>query len=254
MPIFSLPVLTFHALDDHASVISVSPRVFRYGMKLLSTHGYKTISLLEAVECLKQNAPFPERSFVLTFDDGYQSVYTEAFPILERHGMTATVFPTLGTRSRGAPTSRLPAFEGRTMLSWNEIRKMQLAGVAFGAHTVTHRDLTRLSLDEVTAEVRDGKAVLEDALSAAVDCFAYPFGRYDETARSIVAEHFVCACSDRLGLLVSRSPLFAIERVDAYYLRTERLFRLMLSRWFPGYIRVRGTARVLRRMVFRRRA
>jgi peptidoglycan/xylan/chitin deacetylase (PgdA/CDA1 family) len=247
-----LPVLTFPALDDRPDVISFPPRVFRYGMQLLGTHGYQTISLLEAVDCLKRKAPFPARSFVLTFDDGYQSVYTEAFPILERYGMTATVFPNLGTRRRGAPTSRLPDWEGRTMLSWNEIREMQLAGITIGAHTVTHRVLTRLSPDEVTAEVLDGKAVLEDALNATVDCFAYPFGRYDETSRNIVSEHFACACSDTLGLLGSRSPLFALERVDAYYLRTERLFGLMVSRWFPDYIRVRGMARLLRRMVSRR--
>jgi peptidoglycan/xylan/chitin deacetylase (PgdA/CDA1 family) len=165
--------------------------------------------------------------------------------------MTATIFLITGTEGWRSPTSRLPDFEGRTMLSWNEIREMQHAGITFGAHTLTHRDLTRLSPDEVTAEVRNGKAVLEDALSATVDCFAYPFGRYDETSRIIVSEHFAYACSDTLGLLGSRSSLFAMERVDAYYLRTERLFGLMLSRWFPDYIRVRGMARMLRRMVSR---
>ena len=119
-----LPILTFHTLEDRASVISFPPCVFQYGMKLLSTHGFQTISLLEAVDCLKRQVPFPERSFVLTFDDGYQSVYTEAFPILRRYAMTATVFPTLGTSRPGAPTSRLTDFLGRTMLSWNEIREM----------------------------------------------------------------------------------------------------------------------------------
>lgn len=247
-----MPVLTFHALDDRMDVISFPPRVFRYGMQLLSTHGYRTISLLEAVDCLKRKAPFPARSFVLTFDDGYQSVYTEAFPILKRNAMTATVFPTPGTRRGGAPTSRLPDFQGRTMLRWKEIREMHLASITIGAHTVTHRDLTRLLPDEVTAEVRDGKAVIEDALSAPVDCFAYPFGRYDETSRNIVSEHFACMCSDTLGLLDSRSPLFAMERVDAYYLRTERLIGIMVSKWFPDYIRVRGIPRLLRRMVSRR--
>ena len=246
----SLPILTFHALDDRASVISSPPRVFQYGMKLLSTQGFRTISLLEAVECLKRKVPFPERSFVLTFDDGYRSVFTEAFPILERYAMTATVFPTIGTRRRGASASRLPDFEGRIMLSWNEIQEMQRAGLTIGAHTVTHRDLTRLSPDEVTAEVHDGKAVLEDALGAPVDCFAYPFGRYDGTSLNIVSKHFACACTDTLGFLGQRSSIFAMERLDAYYLRTERLFNLMVTRWFPGYILVRGMARMLRRKAF----
>lgn len=88
----SLPILTFHALDEGPSVISFSPRLFRRGMARLHDSGYRTLSLLEAVDRLRRGAPFPNRPFVITFDDGYQSVYAEAFPVLQRYGMSATVF------------------------------------------------------------------------------------------------------------------------------------------------------------------
>ena len=93
-----LPILTFHAIDDRPSVISLAPEVFRRGMAKLSKNGYRTLSLLETVDCLQRETPFPDRSLVITFDDGFHSVYKEAFPVLQRYGMSATVFLTVGER------------------------------------------------------------------------------------------------------------------------------------------------------------
>lgn len=246
---FSLPVLTFHALDNLPSVISFSPRVFRRGIARLYESGYKAIGLLEAVDCLRQGRPFPDYSFVITFDDGYQTVYDEAFPILQEYGMTATVFLTVGEKGISKPADRLPSTEGRSMLSWREIQEMQRWGIAFGAHTLTHPDLTRLPYHRVEAEVCNSKVIIEGILSAPVACFAYPYGRYDNQSREIVRQHFTCACSDKLGLVTGSSDLYALERVDGYYLRTDRLFDVMLTKLFPWYIRARSIPRLLRRAV-----
>jgi peptidoglycan/xylan/chitin deacetylase (PgdA/CDA1 family) len=248
----SLPILTFHALDDLASVISVPPRVFQRGMAKLHAHGYQTLRLQEAVACLQRGEPFPERSLVLTFDDGYQSVYTKAFPVLQRYGMLATVFLTVGAQEAPGSARRLPPLEGRAMLSWREIREMQRWGVVFGAHTLTHPDLTRLSTHQIITEVRDSKARIEDALAVQVLCFAYPFGHYDRRSRDIVQQYFACACSDRLGILTPGSDLYALERIDMYYFRTDRLFDVLLTGLFPYYVKARGIPRRIRRAVQRR--
>lgn len=245
----SLPVLTFHALDSLPSVISFSPRVFRRGIARLYESGYKAIGLLEAVDCLRQGRPFPDYSFVITFDDGYQTVYDEAFPILQEYGMTATVFLTVGEKGISKPADRLPSTEGRSMLSWREIQEMQRWGITFGAHTLTHPDLTRLPYHRVEAEVCNSKVIIEGILSAPVACFAYPYGRYDNQSCEIVRQHFTCACSDKLGLVTGSSDLYALERVDGYYLRTDRLFDVMLTKLFPWYIRARSIPRLLRRAV-----
>ena len=135
------------------------------------------------------------------------------------------------------------------MLSWCQIREMHRRGIAFGAHTLTHPDMTRLPFDRMEAEVCDSKAIIEDTLGAPIACFAYPYGRHDERSRDVVRRHFACACSDRLGLITASSDSYAMERVDAYYLRTERLFAVMLTRWFPWYIRARSIPRRIRRAV-----
>jgi peptidoglycan/xylan/chitin deacetylase (PgdA/CDA1 family) len=244
-----LPILTFHALDDRPSAISFSPGLFQRGMALLRETGYRTLSLEQAANLLRRGAPFPDLSVVITFDDGYRTVYDEAFPILKQHDMLATVFLAVGENRAMKPADQLPSLSGRSMLDWRQIREMHGCGIGFGAHTLSHPDMTRLAPDRMEAEARDSKAIIEDTLGAAVTCFAYPYGRYDEQSRNVVRQHFACACSDRLGFCTAGSDPYAIERIDAYYLRSERMFALMSTGWFPWYIRARSIPRCIRRAV-----
>jgi peptidoglycan/xylan/chitin deacetylase (PgdA/CDA1 family) len=130
-------------------------------MAMLDAHGYRTVRLVEAVARMREGKPFPTRTCVLTFDDGYQTVYAEAFPVLQRYAMSATVFLTVGAGDVLRSGERLPTFEGRPMLSWPEIREMQQAGLDFGAHTLTHPDLTRLPAEQVAIEMSASKAALK---------------------------------------------------------------------------------------------
>lgn len=245
----SLPILTFHAIDDRRSVISFSPELFRRGMAKLYENGYRTISLLEAASHLRLKKHFPERSFIITFDDGYESIFKEAFPVLHHYGMTATIFLTVGERGRINRGERLPSLEGRSMLNWYEIQEMKQYGIEFGAHTLTHPDLTSLTPEKMKSEILDSKVIIEDALNAPVECFAAPYGRYDGRSLKIIREYFTCACTDKLSLVNLRSDLYRLERVDTYYLRMERLFDMMLTPLFPWYIRVHSIPREIRRLI-----
>ncbi len=243
----SLSILTFHSLDDQSSVISFSPELFRHGMTNLYENGYRTVSLLDAVDCLRARKPFPDRSFIITFDDGYRTIYDVAFPVLQDYGLSATLFLTLGERERWKPGERLPSLDGRTMLNWSEIGEMKRWGIELGAHTLTHPDLTHIPRERMEAEIGESKKIIEDTLAAPVSCFAYPYGRYNDPIRKLIQQHFACACSDNLGLMRATSDPYALERVDAYYLRTDKLFNLILTRAFPSYVRVRGIFRRIRR-------
>jgi peptidoglycan/xylan/chitin deacetylase (PgdA/CDA1 family) len=217
-------------------------------MARLREHGYRTVSLSEAVACLREGRTFPDRSLVITFDDGSRTVYDEAFPALRRYDMSATVFLSVG-RPRGQSHQGLSS-DGGPLLTWQEIREMEVCGIEFGAHTLTHPDLTRLPVERIEEEVCGSKTIIEDALGTPVTCFAYPYGRYDARSYAIVRKHFVAACSDRLGLVTSGSDPYALERVDAYYLRSDWLLGLMLTRWFPWYVRMRSVPRSVRRTVY----
>lgn len=250
----TIPILTFHALDDQPSVISFPPELFERAMGHLHDRGYQTLHLPEIIERVSRGLSFPERSFGITFDDGYRSVYDRAFLILRRYDFSATVFLTVAQAGSWIDSDRSPPMCDRTMLSWGEIREMQRYGIDFGAHTLTHPDLTRLSLKQAEREICESKAIIEEALGISVLSFAYPYGRYDDRCREIVMRHYVCACSDRLGMVDTRTDLYCLERVDTAYLRTERLFGLMSSVLFPMYIKARNVPRRFRRAVQSRRA
>jgi peptidoglycan/xylan/chitin deacetylase (PgdA/CDA1 family) len=242
-----LAILTFHGFGTPASTISFPPAVLRSGLARLTREGYRSVDLLEAVQILRSGEPLPPRALVLTIDDGYESTYREAFPALQEHGMTATVFVTTGRRASRNPSDRLPPIEGQAMVSWRELGEMVGAGFTVGAHTLTHPDLTRLGESEAEAEIVGAKAILEDRLGVSVRSFAYPRGRYDQQAREIAARHYSCACSDRLGLVTRTSDHYALERVEMYYFSRRPIFDLLTTPLLPAYLRFRALPRRARR-------
>jgi peptidoglycan/xylan/chitin deacetylase (PgdA/CDA1 family) len=73
-------------------------------------------------------------------------------------------------------------------LSWEQVLKMQSAGVGFGSHTHTHAILTHVSLENVRVETQASKALIEQNLSSSCDCFTYPNGNWSPQVRDVVAE------------------------------------------------------------------
>jgi hypothetical protein len=249
----ALTILTFHALDDARTVISFSPALFERLVRALQAAHYQVMRLAVAAAGLRGGTALPERPLAITFDDGYRSVYEAAFPVLRDHAMPATVFLAVGdpaeaSRSGAAdPGARLPSMQGRPMLSWGEIREMRRGGIEFGAHSLTHPDLTRLPPSGIEREMVASKAVLEELLGEPIAAFAYPFGRYDARSLALARRHFSCAVSDRLGLASPASDIYALPRVDAYYLRHPRTVDLLVTAWFPCYIRACSVPRRARR-------
>jgi len=242
----SLAILTFHSIEDRRSAISFPPHLFRYGLAKLRAQGYRSLGLSEAIEFLQKGAALPQRALVITFDDGYGTVYDEAFPVLQEFGITATVFLTTGDSRSIDPDGRLSSREDRSMLSWRQIIEMSRAGISFGAHTLTHPDLRRLAPERMEAEICESKEIIEDVLQRPVTSFAYPFGLFDARSREIVRKHFSCACTTRLGLVTPASDLFALERVETYYFRSKFLFDLMLTGCLPWYLKARSIPRRIR--------
>jgi peptidoglycan/xylan/chitin deacetylase (PgdA/CDA1 family) len=253
----ALTILTFHALDDARTVISFSPALFERLVRMLRTRGYQVMSLTDAAVDLRRGVAFPERPLVITFDDGYRSVFQVAFPILREHALPATVFLAVGDpedasrRGTSDPGARLPSMEGLPMLSWGEIREMQCGGMNFGAHTLTHPDLTRLPPSCIEREMVTSKVVLEEILGEPVTGFDYPFGRYNARSLQLARQHFACAVSDRLGIAYPGSDIHALPRVDGYFLGHRRLLDLLAKPWFPWYIRACSVPRTARRGMLR---
>ncbi len=249
-PSRSVPILTYHSIDDSRSVISISPATFKMQMKYLAECGYQSLSFSEAVVFLREKKPFPEKAFVATFDDGYENNYTGAFPVLQQFGFKGTIFlisDYCGKTWSGDASS----LEPRSLLSWAEIKEMHRHGIEFGAHTLTHPDLTLIPVAQAERETRQSKAEIQERLGAEVTTFAYPYGKYSSEVKKIVQTHFHGACSTVLGKAVAGSDLFLLKRIDMYYLKHPGLFKRLPTNTLAGYLKLRQMLRGLKHFVGR---
>ena len=239
-----IAILAYHSLDDSQSVLSTSPGVFAEQMRTLHELGREVISLGQ-VAC-EQAHQRREDAVVITFDDGFRSVYENALPVLQRYRFPATVFLVTDYCEKTNSWPGQPAYiEQRPLLRWSEVKEMSDAGVTFGSHTRTHPDLRRLPGHKAAEELTGSKQIIEDATGRPADTFAYPYGSYDDEVMRLAREHFQLACSTVLGFVTPGSDRFALERLDMYYLQSPALFRRLFSPALGAYI---GARRALRRL------
>jgi peptidoglycan/xylan/chitin deacetylase (PgdA/CDA1 family) len=177
-PTTGVVVLIYHRVGGGSgSEIDLTPSVFDEQMAWLAGSG-RVVSLDDAVDVLDHAGPHDSDAkpsgaadpVVVTFDDGTADLADVATPVLQRYGVPATVY--LATRfvDEGEP------FPGDgTPLSWSAVRDMASTGlVTFGSHTHTHRLLDRLPPAEAAKELDRSRHLIEDALGAPVEHFAYP--------------------------------------------------------------------------------
>jgi peptidoglycan/xylan/chitin deacetylase (PgdA/CDA1 family) len=259
MPSFSLakqtqiPILMYHALDESHSIIATPPATFASQMRWLYENDYHVIPLSHLVQHLHRRTSLPARSIVITFDDGFESIYTVAFPILARYGFSATVFLVAGYCGGSNNWPHQPqAILHHPLLTWAQVREMDGQGIEFGAHTMNHPWLDQLTPGEIEYEVLSSKAQIEEQIGHPIDLFAYPYGRYNEEVRTIVGRAYAGACSTRLGMAGPRSDLFALERIEMLYLAHPLLFRQLSNPSFPLYLLLRRWLRTTAATILKR--
>ena len=228
-------------------MISTSPSSFRRQMEWLHQQGFQTLSLAEAAKLVRIGQPFRERTCVVTFDDGYETVYREAFPILQEVGFTATVFLITGYcgKQNSWPGHVSPVGE-QSLLCWTQIEEMARHHIEFGSHTVTHPDLACLTHREAEREMQDSKQMIQERIGRGVEVFAYPYGRYAPWTVDLAREHFSGACSTILGKVTSEADSALLPRVDMYYLSSQWLIESLDTRGMDWYLGVRRAVRAVR--------
>ncbi|HET9530190.1 MAG TPA: polysaccharide deacetylase family protein [Blastocatellia bacterium] len=243
----SVAILTYHSIDASGSIVSVAPNDFARQMRTLAEMGWRAISLREAVAYHDSNGLWPDRSVVLTFDDGYENFYESALPVLAEHGFTATVFIVSGHMGgRNDWETPPPGLGRRPILSWRQAAEVSAAGIEIGSHTKTHPDLRRLSVDKIEDEIRTSRAEIESRIGAAVESFAYPFGSFNRETMDVVKRSFRAACTTFLQR-AEAEPFHALPRIDMYYIRSERDLKHLLNGRLDYYLAIRRLGRRVRR-------
>ncbi|HYL70042.1 MAG TPA: polysaccharide deacetylase family protein [Candidatus Dormibacteraeota bacterium] len=204
-----VPILVYHyirvntnAADHLGWELSVTPSEFHAQMDWLRQAGGHPLTFAQLLDALRGGHPLPPHPVLLTFDDGYDNFATVAAPILEHEGFVATAYVVSG-------------FVGRPYyMSAAQVRQVSAMGMVVGAHTVHHLRLTALPLPAAAAEIQASKAALEQLLGHPVRDFAYPYGSWDPTVASLVAQAgFSDATTLDYGTDQCLSQAFSLRRI-----------------------------------------
>ena len=245
-----IPILAYHSIDDSGSVISTSPERFRFQMQHLRDESFNVMSLEDVVKCLRDKVPLPPRSVSITFDDGFDNLYSVAYPILKSCGFTATIFLVAGycgknNRWRGQPEG-IPILD---LLDWGRIREMADEGFDFGAHTMGHADLSTLPIEQAREEIVNSKLMIQERLGKPVQFFVYPYGITNREIEAIVRMHFQGACGVNLGFANMGSNIYELPRIEMFYFSNNNFFKSVGTPIFSAYIFSRRTLRSVRRKI-----
>jgi peptidoglycan/xylan/chitin deacetylase (PgdA/CDA1 family) len=172
-----LPILMYHSVSEDLEErvhpyyrLATSPRRFAEQMQWLFDLGYRGLALEEALPTLLNGSANGRPPVAITFDDGFRNFHVAAWPILQRHGFTATMYlPT------GFVSQKRKSFLGKECLTWDEVRELRRHGIRFGSHTVNHPELYKLSWSEIESETTISKERVQQELQEEVTSFAYPY-------------------------------------------------------------------------------
>ena len=212
--------MMYHGTPKDQPVSNYSIRADRFSahLRYLKKQGWNSVLFRE----LHNVSAFPEKTVVLTFDDGYADNYEGAFLPLAENNMKATWFITtdcIGKHAQwmGPPTAKTQ------MLTAKQLLQMENAGMEIGSHTCSHPDLTTLSYQQQRDEMIQSKQVLESIIHSKITSFAYPYGRYNSDsilgAKDADYQLACTTCSGWFGsennpLLIRRITIFASDSVS----------------------------------------
>jgi len=181
-----VPVLMYHGIvNDESEIVNpvhVSKKDFEKQMAWLSANNYRTITIAEMLGHFRKKEELP-KCVVLTFDDGYESLFKNATPILERFGFTATLFlltGAVGKTSYAEFNTKHSVFpENDRPLNWRELIFMENSCWDVQSHGRNHHNYNVIQYSVFEKEMRCSKQEIEQYLQKQVKYFCYPYGSYN---------------------------------------------------------------------------
>lgn len=209
-PTFHVPVLMYHHVMPPSQIPSterwpglyVDPPIFAAQMKALKANGWHTITARALAEALTAGRRLPDRTLVISFDDGGRDTYRYAVPILRKYGFVATFYVTRTVR------------HSHTHLTAKQLRILAATGNEVANHTWAHRALARLPFDRARRQIRRANDLIETIVGRRPVTLAYPYGRHNRNAiRAAAAEGIRMAFTTEAGVRESKAAPLDVPRV-----------------------------------------
>lgn len=196
--------------------LHVSPRNFKFQMWILRFLGYQGLSI-------KKLRPYLEgkkqgKVVGITFDDGYRNNLTNAAPILNKYGFSATCYIVSRNIGKSNVWDLKRNITQRPLMKEDDVIKWVNSGMDIGAHSQTHIDLTSISANDALKEIKGCKLDLEKTFKMKIFDFCYPYGKFNNKVYSIVkASGYKSATSMVRGRADKSSDILVLPRIPVNY-------------------------------------
>lgn len=197
-----IPILMYHHIRDFndpndsiGTNLSVKPTTFSAQLDLMASRGYETINFIDIL-----NNNIPNKPVILTFDDGYDNFFINAYPEIKKRNMKAVANIIVNNIDK-------PGY-----MTVEQIIEISNNNIEIGSHTISHPDLSVAKETKTINEISESKARLETIISKQIISFCYPSGKFNENTKLITQEAgYVFATSTKTGLSKFDDP-FALNR------------------------------------------
>ena len=202
----SVPILMYHVIKEFSGTyedLYLNPEHFQEHLDYFEAHGIHPVTLSDVYDNWYNNKPLPDKPIVLTFDDGYRSVYTEAFTRMVQRGYPGVFF---------LYTDYINVDE--SCLSYDMVHDMVSNGMEIGSHTVSHCDLPAQSEDGLRHELGDSLTGLEEITGTTIKFIAYPSGHNNDNVRRMTKEvGYLGAVTTEYGVASASDDIFGLKRI-----------------------------------------
>ena len=225
---FDIPIITYHKISDKKEIglTTVSTDQFDRQMKYLKLNGYDTVCFRN----LKPESRLPQKPIIITFDDGYENIYNNAIPVLNKYNFKAIIFIVTDYIGRLNRWEAAPFQQKFKHLSGNQLQVLKKNGHEIASHSRRHKYLPSLNKDMLIEEISGSKANLEELLGVETTSCCYPYGRYNKQVKNMVQSagyHYATAnprfCSR------NTADAFSLNRRSIYATDSLRSFKSKIT-------------------------
>ena len=202
----NIPVFIYHRVgDSRYPSTNISTEVFEMHLKYLQENGYEVITLGTAVDFIEKGNSAPERTAVLSIDDGYTSFLENGFPLLKEYGFPATLF--INTKQVG----------GKGFIGWEGLKMMRENGIEIANHSHSHDYFVNRAgeelVEEFTADLETSHKIFKEKLGFVPDIYSFPFGEYTPEMQQILKDNgYRAAAGQHSGVISEYSELYNLPR------------------------------------------
>lgn len=242
MPAWQADILMYHSISDAPGPTSIAPDIFAAQMQALAESGLPVVT----PDALA-NPPAP-RVVIISFDDGFADFDDTAWPILRDHGFCPIVYLPSGLMggSDSWAGGNIPA---RPLMGWNRVEALAGEGVQFGAHSISHADLSSLDTEALEEEVTGSGQDITARLGQPVRHFAPPYGASNHKVLRQIAQHYDTSVGTRLGVAGPQDDIYDLPRLEMFYFNDLARWQAHLAGRGGPYLTARKMLRGVRAMV-----